>query len=354
MGSVGVALPFVGMVMAECAQVGLMIVGKIAMSNGMSNLVFIFYSNAFASLILLPSSFLVHRSQASQRPPLTFSILSGFFLLGLLGFLVQAFGYAGILYSSPTLGTSMLNLIPAFTFVLAITFRMEKLDWRSSSSQAKIIGTIISISGAFTVTLYKGLPLLMTRSPSNSSHQLLVQMSNWVVGGLLLAADSVMASAWLILQAVMLKKYPAELIVVFFYCFFVTIQSAVVSLVVERDLSFWSLQPNMRLIAVLYSAVFGSAFQVGVSAWCLHKAGPLFVAMFKPVGIVISIVIGVSFFGDTFYLGSLIGAILIVIGFYCVMWGKTKEQRMGEETRIRDLDSSREKEPLLQNNNEEI
>jgi uncharacterized membrane protein len=77
---------------------------------------------------------------------------------------------------------------------------MEKVDWTSSSSQAKIIGTIISISGAFIVTLYKGLPLLMTRSPSNSSHQLLVQMSNWVVGGLLLAADSVMASAWLILQ----------------------------------------------------------------------------------------------------------------------------------------------------------
>ena len=102
----------------ECAQVGLMIVGKIAMSKEMSNLVFIFYSNAFASLILLPSSFLIHRythslsfslkhplelflyiyeksylfivfnlgrSQASQRPPLTFSILSGFFLLGLLG-----------------------------------------------------------------------------------------------------------------------------------------------------------------------------------------------------------------------------------------------------------------------------
>ena len=56
-------------------------------------------------------------------------------------------------------------------------------------------------------------------------------------------------------QAVMLKKYPAELIVVFFYCFFVTIQSAVVSLVVERDLSFWSLQPNVRLIAVLYSVI---------------------------------------------------------------------------------------------------
>jgi len=49
--------------------------------------------------------------------------------------------------------------------------------------------------------------------------------------------------------------------------------------------------------------VFGSAFQVGISAWCLHKTGPLFVAMFKPVGIVISVFIGVIFLGDNFYLG---------------------------------------------------
>ncbi|KAM4109917.1 hypothetical protein ACJW30_03G155800 [Castanea mollissima] len=354
MGMGKVALPFVGMVMAEFAQVGLMIVGKEAMSKGMSNLVFIFYSNAFASLILLPSALLFHSRSQPQRPQLSFRILCGFFLLGLIGFLVQAFGYAGILYSSPTLATAILNLIPAFTFILAITFRMEKLDWRSSNGQAKIIGTIISISGAFVVTLYKGLPLLMTPLHSNSSHKLLVQMSNWVIGGLLLAADAMMASAWLILQAWMLKKYPAELIVVFFYCFFVAIQSAVVSLVVERDISSWSLQPNTRLIAVLYSAVFGSAFQVGISAWCLHKTGPLFVAMFKPVGIVISVFIGVIFLGDTFYLGSLIGAILIVIGFYCVMWGKAKEQRMGEETRISGLESSKEKVPLLQNSNEEI
>ncbi|KAL0004147.1 hypothetical protein SO802_011708 [Lithocarpus litseifolius] len=353
MGMGKVALPFVGMVMAEFAQVGLMIVGKEAMSKGMSNLVFIFYSNAFASLILLPSALLFHRSQP-QRPQLSFRILCGLFLLGLIGFLAQAFGYAGILYSSPTLATAILNLIPAFTFILAVTFRMEKLDWRSSNSQVKIIGTIISISGAFIVTLYKGLPLLMTPLHSNSSHKLLVQMSNWVIGGLLLAADAMLGSTWLILQAWMLKKYPAELIVVFFYCFFVAIQSAVVSLVVERDLSSWSLQPNMRLIAVLYSAVFGSAFQVGISAWCLHKTGPLFVAMFKPVGIVISVFIGVIFLGDTFYLGSLIGAILIVVGFYSVMWGKAKEQRTGEETRISGLESSREKVPLLQNSNEEI
>ncbi|XP_041010874.1 WAT1-related protein At5g40240-like isoform X2 [Juglans microcarpa x Juglans regia] len=244
------ALPFVGMIMVEFAQVGLMIVGKVAMSRGMSNLIFIFYSNALASFILLPTSFFFH---GSERPPITFSLLCGFFALGLLGFGIQILGYAGILYSSPTLGTAMLNLIPAFTFILAVAFRMEKLDWRSSSSLAKSLGALVSITGAFSVTLYKGLPLLMTPSPSEASHQLLLQMSNWVVGGLLLAADSVLASVWLIMQALILKKYPAGLIVVFFYCFFVAIQSAVVSLVLERDLSSWSLQPNTRECSVLHS-----------------------------------------------------------------------------------------------------
>lgn len=54
-------------------------------------------------------------------------------------------------------------------------------------------------------------------------------------------------------QASVIKKYPAELIMVFYYCFFVAIQAVVVSLIVETDLSAWSLKPKMRLIAVVYS-----------------------------------------------------------------------------------------------------
>ncbi|KAF4355475.1 hypothetical protein F8388_015229 [Cannabis sativa] len=235
-------LPTVGMLMAECAQVGLMMVSKAAMSDGMSNIIFIFYSNALASLILLPSSLLFHRS---QRPSLTFSIIGGFLLLGLLG--------------SPTLGTALLNLIPGFTYILAVTLRMETLNWRSSSSQAKSIGTIILILGAFIVTLYKGPSLSMASSSSSSSSsnlsytELLFQQPNWVLGGLLLTADCVSASAWLIVQASILKQYPAELIMVLFYCFFVAILSAVFGLVLERDLSAWSLKSKLRFSAVVYS-----------------------------------------------------------------------------------------------------
>lgn len=61
MGEVAL-LPVVGMVMAECAQAGLIIISKVAMSDGMNNLIFVFYSNLLASPILLLFSFLFYRS----------------------------------------------------------------------------------------------------------------------------------------------------------------------------------------------------------------------------------------------------------------------------------------------------
>jgi hypothetical protein len=80
-------------------------------------------------------------------------------------------------------------------------FRMEQLDWRSSSSLAKSLGTIVSIAGAFIATLYKGVAILKGPSPANLSQQpLFSQDFNWILGGLFLSADCVMASAFLIVQ----------------------------------------------------------------------------------------------------------------------------------------------------------
>ncbi|XP_048318073.1 WAT1-related protein At3g28050 isoform X3 [Ziziphus jujuba] len=244
----------------------------------------------------------------------------------------------------------MLNLVPAFTFIFAITLRMEKLDWRSTSSLAKSVGTIVSISGAFIVTFYEGPSLLMTSQSVNLSHaQLPVQQPNWIVGGLFLLADCIMTSAWVIVEAKILRKYPVVLIVVFFYCLYVAVLSGSISFIVERDPSAWSLKPNVRLLAVLYSAVFGSAFQVGVCTWCLKRTGPVFVAMFKPLGIVITVIVGVIFMGEAIYFGRLIGAIIIVAGFYSVMWGKAKEAKVDEDAGISILESNRQQAPLLQN-----
>ncbi|KAI9097862.1 hypothetical protein K1719_025633 [Acacia pycnantha] len=58
----------------------------------------------------------------SEHPPITISTLCGFLSLGLLGYLAQVFGYAGIYYSSATLSLALLNLVPGFTFILAVAF----------------------------------------------------------------------------------------------------------------------------------------------------------------------------------------------------------------------------------------
>ena len=83
-------------------------------------------------------------------------------------------------------------------------FRMEKLTLRSRITQAKIIGAIVSISGALLVVLYKG-PAMFLTSPSTHSKPLLqwplcISLSNWVTGGFLLIAQCLLNSIWYILQ----------------------------------------------------------------------------------------------------------------------------------------------------------
>ncbi|KAG9154091.1 hypothetical protein Leryth_000588 [Lithospermum erythrorhizon] len=318
------ALPYVGMVIMQCAQVGLLVACKVAMSNGMSTFTFAFYSNTMSFLILVPVCYVTYRS---SHPPLYPSFLYGFFLLGVIGFLVQILGYAGIQYASASLSAAILNLIPGFTFILAVILRIEKFEPRSIITQVKASGTLVSIAGALTATLYQG-PALLRTSSSDSNVQILNQSATWIIGGSLLMIDCFAASGFIIAQAFVLKKCRVELILMVFYSCFVAILSAIVSLVTEKDVNSWSLTSLERLIPVIYAGFFGNIFQVTIIAWCVGKKGPLFVAMFHPLGVVITTAIGVIFLGDTFYLGSLIGSIIVVIGFYSVIWGKAKEWKM--------------------------
>lgn len=91
-----------------------------------------------------------------------------------------------------------------FLWVLIWTYygalRMEKLDLRVQSSLAKSIGTMVSIAGALTVTLYKGPALVSMSSSSNLHNELRSPQKNWIIGGLVLAASSFFLSLLYIVQ----------------------------------------------------------------------------------------------------------------------------------------------------------
>lgn len=341
-------LPFTVMVALECTNVGTNTLFKAATDRGMSYYVFVVYSYALASLLLLPSP-LFHRR--TVLPPLSSSIIAKLFLLGLIGSASLLSGYKGIEYGSPTLASAMSNVIPAFTFILAIIFRMEKLAWRSSTSQAKILGTVVSITGAIVVIFYKG-PSLTILHPESSlvpQGELLhsTSTSRWIIGGLLLGVEYILTPIWYILQAQIIKEYPAELVVVFFYNFFAAIITGAVSSVAVPNRAAWILKPDISLAAIVYSGVIGSFLSNSIHAWVLHRKGPVYIAMFKPLSIAIAAAMGIIFLGDTLHLGSIIGSAVISMGFYAVMWGKATEE-IYEDCATQDLESSSEKAPLLQ------
>ncbi|KAK4598184.1 hypothetical protein RGQ29_015600 [Quercus rubra] len=283
------------MVTVQFLEVGLNTMLKAAMSKGMSNFVFVVYSNGLAIFVLLLASFIFYRKRS--LPPLTVSLVCRIFVLGLLSCSVQSFMFTGIGYSSPTLASAMVDLTPAFTFIFATISRMEKLDLRTQSSLAKCIGTMVSIIGALIVTLYKGLPIINALSSNGKPNEvLLLLQSNWVLGGFLLAIGSLCLSILFIVQAVFL--------------------------VAARSV---------------------------VATWACRKKGPVFVALFSPLGMVIALVMGVTFLGDTLYLGSLIGATVIALGFYAVIWGQAQEEKTIENGGICSFESSSAKVPLLEN-----
>ncbi|KAJ8758952.1 hypothetical protein K2173_003190 [Erythroxylum novogranatense] len=338
------------MAATEFTEVSISSISKAAMSRGMSIFVYTVYSNALAIFILLLKSLIFYRKRNCL--PLTVSMTFRIFLLAIASCCVQFSLNIGIRHSSPTLCAAMTDLVPALTFMLAIISRMEKLDLSAKSSQAKSVGTVLSIAGAWILTLYKG-PQIIHSSPQsqNASADVLLSLPsnwNWIVGGIFCAAGALCLSVLYIIQTWIIKDYPEELIVTLIACIFATALSAVVSLVLEKDPNTWKLKPDIELLAIVLLAIFGVSIRSLVHTWACRLKGPLYTSMFKPLGMVIAVILGVSFLGDGLYTGSVIGGIIIACGFYAVIWGKTKEEQMFQVEQNSKIDSASPNCPLLQ------
>lgn len=75
-----------------------------------------------------------------------------------------------------------------------------------------------------------------------------------------------------------------------------------------------------------------SSLSFYVQSWCIARRGPLFSAMFNPLCTVIVTVLAIPLLHEHLYIGSMIGAVAVVVGLYVVLWGKAKDYDDG--TRI--------------------
>ncbi|KAJ0692608.1 putative EamA domain-containing protein [Helianthus annuus] len=240
--------------------------------------------------------------------------------------------------------------------LLYMCFRMEKIDIRSSSSLAKLLGTTIAISGAMLFTFYQG-PEIFSPSPDSSNQLHLSWPSDWIFGCLILVIGAIVGAVWNVLQSATAREYPDQRTIVFLFCLFGTMQCIALSPFLEPDPKAWVSLPRTGIIAIVLGAVDSVVFRSTIT-WCLEKKGPVFVAMFSPLSIVIAVIMGVTFLGDSLHLGSAIGATIVATGFYTVMWGQAKEKNKLPMVTRADLDvsdepgSSNQTAPLLSSRNE--
>ncbi|CAJ1972499.1 unnamed protein product [Sphenostylis stenocarpa] len=334
----------VAMLALQFGYAGFHVVSRAALNMGVSKLVFPVYRNIIALLLLLPFAYFLEKK---ERPAMSLNFACQFFLLALVGITAnQGFYLLGLENTSPTFASAIQNSVPAITFLMAAIFRIEQVRLNRKDGLAKVAGTVLCVIGATVITLYKGPTIYSpaTRVNSTSSNAITTPVfdfgtlslgdakgKNWTLGCLYLIGHCLSWSAWLVLQAPVLKKYPARLSVTSYTCFFGLLQFLVIALVLERDAQAWLFHSGGEAFTILYAGVVASGIAFAVQIWCIDRGGPVFVAVYQPVQTFVVAIMATIALGEEFYLGGIIGAVLIVGGLYFVLWGKSEEKKFARE-----------------------
>ncbi|TQD86819.1 hypothetical protein C1H46_027583 [Malus baccata] len=270
---------YLAMVLVQLIYAGSYILIKLSLHDGLNQIVIIVYRHVLGMVLIGPFACVLERK---QRPSLSFSVAANIFLLALLGPTIFMNVYcAGLAYTTATVATALGNVIPGLTFLMAVLLGMEKLKIRSARGQAKVAGTVFCICRSLILIFWKGgyllkgveKPLINVYDAEKYIGKTKPVHENWIKG-----------------SALILISYLA-----------------------------WIL--NTALVYYL-------------QAWCISHKGPVSAAMFTPLPVVIVAVFSAIAFTEQLHLCSLIGALLIIVGLYCVLWGKRKDGLVAEHTEI--------------------
>ncbi|KAK9068498.1 hypothetical protein SSX86_012612 [Deinandra increscens subsp. villosa] len=336
--------PFFAVILLQIGFAGMDVISKVALNDGMNNYVFVVYRHAAATIVVAPFAIVLDRK---IMPKMTVSIFAKLLLLGLLEPVIDQNLYImGMKATTATFATSMSNVLPAMTFVIACILRLEVVDLKSIRSQAKVIGTITTLVGAMLMTLVKGplIELFWTKGTTNKNviHNG-VDLHHSLKGAFMIIIGCLGWSCFMVLQAITLKSYPAELALTAWICLLGTIEGAIVALVMERgNTEIWAIKWNTTLLATVYCGVVCSGFAYYIQGVIMKERGPVFVTAFSPLCMILVAIMGSIILAEKTYLGRVLGAIVIVAGLYMVVWGKSKDYKLspsliGEHVREKQI-----------------
>ncbi|XP_044444878.1 WAT1-related protein At1g09380-like [Triticum aestivum] len=322
-------LPTLAMLAVQAGFAGMNVLSKLSLDTGMSPFVLIASRSFIAAGVLAPIALYYERNlwaTMSRR------VILEIFISSTLGYLLYFLGFES---TSPTVASALGNLVPALTFVIAATAKMETLRLKTRAGQAKVAGTVACLGGSMVMLFCKGPLLKIWASPLHwryaeeiaaaAAAKATGARSPVSVGDVLIILSCVAWAGWLILQNKTSQRFAAPYTGTIIMSLIVGVEFAVVSAAVDQRASVWELGSGIRLYSVLYMGVVGWGATFVVMTWCIKLRGPLFVSMFNPVVLVVCAVLGWAFLGEKIHLGDAVGSVLIVAGLYMVLWGKARE-----------------------------
>ena len=119
--------------------------------------------------------------------------------------------YIGLKSTTATFAAAMWNTVPALTFLFAWLFRLETVNFRKLHSQAKVVGTVVTLGGAMIMTLVKGsvIELPWTRQNANSNSLAEeIHPHQFIMGAIMIGAGCICGSLFYILQVCIYSVLP--------------------------------------------------------------------------------------------------------------------------------------------------
>ncbi|CAL5051744.1 unnamed protein product [Urochloa decumbens] len=327
--------PYLYMVLLMVGFSGMYIVSVASLRRGMSHFVIVVYRNFVATVLMTPFALIFERGVRPKMTPMIFLKVMGLVLLEPV--LDQNMYYLGAKLTSAGFASALVNILPAVTFIMALLLRMEKLRLRSLHSQAKIFGTVCTVAGAVLMVLYHGPVVPFPWSPSAHHHASAAGAAAaaaassqsgaaWLNGVAMVIGSCVCWAGFFILQSNTLQSYPAEISLAALICGLGTLASGAVALVAERrDMSVWVIGFDTRLFTVVYSGIVCSGVAFYVQGIVTRVRGPVFVTAFQPLCMIFTTIMGSTILKEETTMGSVIGAAIIVVGLYALIWGKSKD-----------------------------
>lgn len=78
---------------------------------------------------------------------------------------------------------------------------------------------------------------------------------------------------------------------------------------------------------------------------CTEEKGPVFVTMFSPLLTILVAILAYFVFGEKLYLGSIIGAVIVILGMYVILWGKEQDHQTNNSECYLNCEDSKNGDP---------